>query len=222
MKHQHSGNLGRNYFWFHCESYLPVGDEFLHSSDTLHNVNVGSGCLLCIGDVGVLGLFPRRLVQLGEEDTVFRDELGAGGGILGDHLPPPDCHGGEGGHPALVQVERCLRPEEPCLVRRLDHVEDVGLGEESPDVADDDDAVLGDHVPELGPGVGQEPAQGVTQSAVTQRLSTGRLIQQVTPLVVIYQTKNLQILLRYFCIIEDLQHHICSLNKVTDGWDNEC
>ena len=93
---------------------------------------------------------------------MFGHELGAGAGLVSDLAPSPSRHSCEGGLPALVQVKGGLGPEEPGLMRRLEHVEDVRLTEEGPHVADDDHAVLGDLIPEAGQAVGlvDAPANG--------------------------------------------------------------
>ena len=50
----------------------------------------------------------------------------------------------------------------------LHHVQDLGLGQEHADVAEDDDGVLRDLVPELRQRVQQSAAQAVAQRAVAQ------------------------------------------------------
>ena len=117
---------------------------------------------------------------------MFRHDLVAGAGLVSHLAPPSDRHGSEGGLPAPVQVKRGLGPEEPGLVRRLEHVEDVRLGEEGPHVADYDHAVIGDLVPEAREGVGKNTAEAVAQGAVTQRLGAGGRQHQVAPLVFLY------------------------------------
>ena len=90
---------------------LPVGDELFCRLYPLHDLDVGDGCLLRITAVSLSGLFPRRVVQLGDDD-ILGHELGAGLGLLGDQAPPPDRHGGEGRLPAQVHVERSLGPDD--------------------------------------------------------------------------------------------------------------
>ena len=94
-------------------------------------------------------------------------------GVVGDMSPPPDSHGREYCGPRHAQVvEDRLGAKHPGLVTRLENIEDVGLGQEDCDVAQDDNAVLIDLVLESRKIVDHHPAQTVTKSTVTHFLGT--------------------------------------------------
>ena len=92
-------------------------------------------------------------------------------GVVGDMSPSPDGHGSENCGPGHAQVvEDWLGPKRPGLMTRLENIEDVGLGQEDCDVAQDDDAVLIDLVLESRKIVDHHSAQTVAKSTVTHFL----------------------------------------------------
>ena len=92
-------------------------------------------------------------------------------GVVGDLSPSSDSHGRENCGPRHAKVvEDGFGPKHPGFVTRLENIEDVGLGQEDCDVAQDDDAVLIHLVLESRKIVDHHSAQTVTKSTVTHLL----------------------------------------------------
>ena len=99
------------------------------------------------------------------------DDICTTPGVVGDMSPSPDGHCREHRGPRHAQVvEHGLRPVHPGFVTRLENIEDVGLGQEDCDVAQDDDAVVIDLVLELRKIVNHQSTKTVTKSAITHFL----------------------------------------------------